>query len=232
MTTKQPTAKPLMDEKKRLEILRSYEILDTGPDPFFDNITKLASSICDAPIALVSLVDEERQWFKSNHGLTVCETSRDVSFCSETIKEYQIMIVPNATEDERFKANSLVTGDPGIRFYAGAPLTTKSGYNLGSVCVIDRRQRKLTEEQMSSLKLLAEQTVAHLDYMKVSRELAECVEQVNLLKSIIPICSHCKKMRDDQGFWNSLEKSLAEHKGLVWSHGICPECEEEHYGHL
>src|SRR5215471_123668 len=124
-----PTVK---NEKTRLNVLWQYEVLDTVPEALFDDLTELAARICEAPIALISLVDEKRQWFKSKVGTTVSETSRDVSFCAHAIKQTDLFIVPDATKDERFANNPLVTSDPKIRFYAGAPLITPDGHALGT----------------------------------------------------------------------------------------------------
>src|SRR5579864_5849995 len=115
-------------EKKRLKVLWQYDVLDTVPEAMFDDLTELAACICEAPVALISLVDEKRQWFKSKFGITVNETSRDVSFCSHAIQQADLFIVPDATQDQRFANNPLVTSDPKIRFYAGAPLITADGY--------------------------------------------------------------------------------------------------------
>src|SRR5215831_12821519 len=117
-------------EKQRLKVLWQYDVLDTVPEAIFDDLTELAAGICEAPIALISLVDEKRQWFKSRFGTTMTETSRDVSFCSHAIKQLDLFIIPDATKDDRFAQNPMVTSDPKIRFYAGAPLMTPDGYAL------------------------------------------------------------------------------------------------------
>lgn len=143
------------EEAARLAALRSACILDTPPEERFDRITRLASKIFDVPIALVSLVDADRQWFKSRVGLTATETPRDMSFCAHTILGADVMMVENATEDERFADNPLVTGDPSIRFYAGCPLTAGDGNRLGTLCLIDRQPRRLSDEQLAVLRDLA-----------------------------------------------------------------------------
>src|SRR5215469_16679534 len=117
-------------EKKRLKVLWQYDVLDTVPEALFDDLTELAANICEAPIALISLIDEKRQWFKAKVGTTLTETSRDISFCGHAIQQSDLFIVPDATKDERFANNPLVTSDPKIRFYAGAPLITPDGYAL------------------------------------------------------------------------------------------------------
>ncbi len=125
-------------EKLRLETLREYRIMDTGPEEGFDRVTKMVADLFDAPIALVSLVDDCRQWFKSSYGLDSSETPRDISFCQYVIAEDQPVMIVDALEDERFRDNSLVTGEPFIRFYAGVPLRAYNGMVLGTLCLIDR----------------------------------------------------------------------------------------------
>jgi GAF domain-containing protein len=159
-------------EKKRLKVLWQYEVLDTVPEELFDDLTELAARICEAPIALISLVDENRQWFKSKVGTTVSETSRDVSFCAYAIKQSGLFVVPDATQDERFANNPLVVSDPKIRFYAGAPLITPDGHALGTLCVIDKVPRELRPDQKQALRILARHVVSQLELRRRSKELA------------------------------------------------------------
>ncbi len=157
------------DEAQRLDALRSLDILDTAPEQDFDELVALAASICQAPVALISLVDEDRQWFKSRVGMTATETTRDVAFCAHTILEPDLLIVPDATADRRFADNPLVT-EQGIRFYAGAPLRTPDGLSLGALSVKDYRARELTGEQAQSLRTLGRQAMVLL---RLRRSLAE-----------------------------------------------------------
>lgn len=173
----------LQNEKKRLKVLWQYEVLDTVPEELFDDLTELAARICEAPIALISLVDEKRQWFKSKLGTDVKETSRDVSFCAHAIKQADLFIVRDATQDERFANNPLVISDPKIRFYAGAPLITPDGYALGTLCIIDKVPRDLRPDQKQALVILARHVVSQLELRRRSRELVRVREQNDKAKT-------------------------------------------------
>lgn len=144
------------NEESRLNNLRSLSVLDTPPEERFDRLTRLAKKLFDVPIALVSLIDENRQWFKSCVGLDTNETSRDISFCGHAILGDETFIIPDATKDDRFADNPLVLNEPKIRFYAGCPLRYLDGSHLGTLCIIDKIPRKLDEEELSALKDLAE----------------------------------------------------------------------------
>ncbi len=161
------------NEDERLKALQDYNVLDTLPEEEYDAITKLASFIAGTPIALVSLIDEDRQWFKSKVGLEAPETTRDISFCQYAIMDDTPYEVVNATENPIFKDNPLVTGDPNIRHYAGFPLKNPQGYNLGTLCVINSVPGQLSEDQNTALKTLANQVTAQLELRKQNHMLSE-----------------------------------------------------------
>lgn len=159
---------PIPDnEKERLKTLYSFEVLGTLPEKHFDEITKTAALICKCKIALISLVDSERQWFKSKQGLDATETPRDISYCGHAIMDDDLMIVEDAGKDERFCDNPLLLNAPHVRFYAGAPLVTPNGHRIGTLCVIDSKPRTLSEEQKILLKTLSKQVVNYLELAKI-----------------------------------------------------------------
>ncbi|MGI4790298.1 MAG: GAF domain-containing protein [Janthinobacterium lividum] len=151
------------NEAQRLEWLRQCDIIDTLPEVAFDEVAQMAAELCRVPTAAINLVDHDRQWSKAAVGLDKKQDSRDVSFCAHTILQPDLMVVPDALGDQRFADNPLVTGEPYIRFYAGAPLVTSEGFGLGSLCVVDRVPRQLTEEQAAVLRLLARQIVGRIE---------------------------------------------------------------------
>ncbi len=181
------------NESERLTALESYSIMDTLPEKEYDAITQLASYICGTPIALVSLLDKERQWFKSSVGLGASETPREISFCQYAIMGEEVYEVTNALENKLFAANPLVTGNPDIRFYAGAPLKDSDGFNLGSLCVIDTVQRTLNTEQKNALKLLANQVVLLLQLRKKNADLNNTQKEfqnfIDLSKDLVCIAN-------------------------------------------
>lgn len=151
------------DEGARLAALRQFKVLDSEPEEAFDAATRLAALVCQAPIALITLVDADRQWFKSHVGFDARETSRDVSFCAHAILQPGPLVVRDTQDDERFKDNPYVLASPYIRFYAGAPLTTAEGFKLGTLCVLDTVPRVLFADQAAALELLSTQVMALLN---------------------------------------------------------------------
>ncbi|MDI1304927.1 MAG: PAS domain S-box protein, partial [bacterium] len=182
-----------LNELERLKALESYSVMDSLPEKEYDSITQLASYICGTPIALVTLLDGERQWFKSNVGLRATETPREISFCQYAIMNNEVYEVSDALENEIFVDNPLVTGNPNIRFYAGAPLQDADGFNLGSLCVIDTVPKILTDEQKNALKLLAQQVVLLLDLRKKNIDLKNTQQEfqnfIDLSKDLVCIAN-------------------------------------------
>jgi GAF domain-containing protein len=236
-------AKPA-NEQQRLAALRGYEILDTEPEAGFDDLTLLASYVCQTPVALISLIDADRQWFKSKIGISATETSRDIAFCASAILQPDVFIVPDAREDERFAQNPLVVSDPKVRFYAGATLTT-NGHALGTLCVVDRVPRELSPEQVEALKALSRQVLAQLELRRnlvrleqslkardraeaekerTLRDLRAALANIHTLEGLLPICLSCKKIQDQKGQWQPFEYYVRAHSEAKVTHKICPEC--------
>ncbi len=219
---------PIPDnEAERLAALREYHILDTEAEQAYDDITALAAYLCHVPIAMISLVDESRQWFKSKLGLNRRETPRDIAFCAHAILQTEPLIVRDALKDARFADSALVTRAPHIRFYAGFPLASPEGFALGTLCAIDRRPRQLSAEQKTAMQALARQVMALLELRRVSARMAEALGHVKTLHGLLPICAWCKRVRDDQGYWKQVETYIREHTDADFTHGICPECFEK-----
>ncbi|OOG56325.1 GAF domain-containing sensor histidine kinase [Rhodanobacter sp. C03] len=174
-------------ETLRLDALYAYGILDTPPEAGFDDITRLAALICEAPIALISLVDRNRQWFKSELGLGASETPIGSSICAHAILQSDVFVVPDTLQDTRFLDNPLVTGDPHLRFYAGASLRTPDGLPLGTVCVLDRQPRQLRPEQIEALRALARQAMAQIE---LRRLLAQAQESNHYRRRLMAIAGH------------------------------------------
>lgn len=206
------------DEPERLAMLKEYEILDTAAERVFDTVTELAAKVCDVPIALISLVDARRQWFKSAHGLRdLSETSRDLSFCAHAILSGDVMEVADATLDPRFHDNPLVTDNPSIRFYSGAPLHHSSGLVSGTLCVIDRRPKRLSAEQRDMLQRLSETVVALFDARRAMSRMARL--GIVLDNSFSEVCVLGKKDRRfayiNQSARRNLQYSTEELSGMT-----------------
>ncbi|HKM94884.1 MAG TPA: GAF domain-containing sensor histidine kinase [Prolixibacteraceae bacterium] len=184
-----------LNESERLKALYQYQILDTLPEVDLDNITRLASDICQTPVSLISLVDSNRQWFKSHHGISETETPRDVAFCAHAINNpNKTFIVPDSRIDERFADNPLVTGVPNIVFYAGIPLVSPDGFALGMLCVTDNKPRQLEDYQIDSLKILGRQVISLFELRKANSELSKAKQILekrnNDLEHFAAVISH------------------------------------------
>lgn len=217
------------NEAKRLEALRRYRILDSAPEQEFDDPVQIASFVCETPIALITLLDSNRQWFKAGVGLNITETPREHAFCTYTILGEETMIVTDATLDVRFASNPFVTSAPHIRFYAGAPLIDREGNALGSLCVIDRHPRHLTPGHYKTLEALARQIVQQLEMRQTSTDLATALANIKTLNGLLPVCAYCKGVRNDAGYLKSVESYLDTHSKTDMSRCICPKCFDCYY---
>ncbi|HLW35798.1 MAG TPA: GAF domain-containing protein [Chthoniobacterales bacterium] len=174
------------NEGERLRTLRAYKILDTKPEEHFDELTRLAALICGVPISLISLIDSDRQWFKSKFGLDVQETPRAQAFCTHAIMQPELFVVPDATKDERFANNPLVTGDLNIRFYAGEPLAARDGHVLGTLCVIDHVPHTLSDAQKEALKIVGQLVIANFELRRDLQELRDALASTGDGKNPLP----------------------------------------------
>jgi two-component system, NtrC family, sensor kinase len=186
----------------RVAALEKYAILDTEPEQAFDDLTLLASYVCKTPTALISLVDENRQWFKSKVGMAANETPRQVAFCSVAIQQPDVMVVPDTLKDDRFRDNPLVLSDPHIRFYAGAPLVNEDGYALGTLCVIDQTPRDITSDQKEALQALSRLVLAQLEFRR----------NLQLLKEALTDRTHAEHEREREIM--KLQQTLTRVLGL------------------
>ena len=157
---------PIKNEAARVEALHKYAILDTEPEQAFDDLVLLASFVCKTPMAMISLIDEDRQWFKSKVGISVSETPREIAFCATAIQQPDVFVVPDTLKDERYRNNPLVVSEPNVRFYAGAPLIDEDGNALGTICVVDRVPREFVPDQQAALKALSRLVLAQLEFRR------------------------------------------------------------------
>ena len=213
-----------LNEEERLQALKQFGILDSESERTFDDLAALAAYICDVPMATITLVDSDRQWFKSRIGIEATETPRNISFCAHTILGKVPLIVKDALNDPRFSGSPLVQENPKIRFYAGFPLTSSDEHSLGALCAIDRRPRELTEAQQTAMGSLSRQVMALLNLRRTSASLADALSRVKTLEGLLPMCAWCKRIRDENGQWSRLEQYLSARTSASFTHGICQEC--------
>jgi len=200
-------AKP-ENEKQRLEALQRLELLDTEPEPEFDELVKLAAAICGTPISLVTLLDERREWFKASIGMDAAETPREISFCSHTILQPDVFLVTDAEVDPRFADNPLVTGEPHIGFYAGIPITSPDGFAVGTLCVIDRKPRQLTQLQLDMLTMLARQVNARLELRQQRHQLQTALVEVERSRNELRLSEERFRMFMDNSPFLSFMKDM------------------------
>ena len=203
------------NEKERARTLKLYKVLDTGAEKTLDDLTQLAASICGTPMALISLIDDNRQWFKSKVGLEGSETPRETAFCAHAILDDHVMIVEDATRDSRFADNPAVIEAPNVRFYAGAPLKVADGSNLGTLCVIDRQPRRLSAFQLKALETLRHAVVTQL-------ELRRAIDDFQAVQKMLRMCAWCRNVQDANGAWRPLQEYVQSVETVT--HGMCPAC--------
>lgn len=209
-----PDPAPPWTERERVAALRSYGVLHTTPEADFDDVVALAARICDAPTALISLVDSDIQWFKASVGLEAGETGRDVSFCDHAMREIEVMVVPDATLDSRFAENALVTGDLGIRFYAGAPLVSTDGFPLGALCIIDYKPRPdgLTDLQRQTLTVLARQVISQLELRRAMARSAQATGERQVVDA--KLVETATELAESEAKFKAIADSMPQ---MVWS---------------
>ncbi|HTR88267.1 MAG TPA: GAF domain-containing protein [Reyranella sp.] len=206
------------NETERLRTLHLYKVLDTGSEEMLDDLTRLAANICGTPIALISLVDEKRQWFKSRVGLDATETPRDIAFCAHAILGDEVFVVEDATRDDRFFDNPLVTQAPNVRFYAGAPLKVEDGSALGTLCVIDHEPKRLSGRQQEALETLRHAVVTQL-------ELRRALDDFKSVQKMLRMCAWCRNVQNPDGTWRPLHEYVQKIESVT--HGMCPTCAKQ-----
>ncbi|MBV9659258.1 MAG: GAF domain-containing protein [Verrucomicrobia bacterium] len=246
-------------EAPRLDALQCCHILDTPLEGIYDDLVQLAATLCQTPLALISFIDRDRQWIKAEFGFGQrYESPREISFCTHAVAAPDgLLIVPDTHADPRFADNPFVRQEPRLRFYAGIVVRSSAGHALGTLCVMDRRPRQLSTEQLLALRQLSRQLAAHLATRRIVAELERAVVEhqlmeaelratqkererlvtelrdalghVKTLKGFLPICASCKNIRDDAGYWQQIESYLREHSEVEFTHGICPRCAERLY---
>jgi GAF domain-containing protein len=223
-----PSAGQALDDAERLRALAATGLLDEDPQPALDRLTRLASRILGAPVSLVSLVDDRRQLFASQQGLheplaTERETPLGHSFCQHVVTSGEELIVTDATNDPRVRGNGAVESLR-AQAYAGVPLRTSEGHVLGSFCVLDHEPREWTAEELETLTDLAAACITEIELRGAVGALERAEERIRTLRGLIPVCAWCRRIRDDAGYWNDLERYVETHTGARVSHGICPAC--------
>jgi GAF domain-containing protein len=221
-------------EMERLAELRHYEILDTPPDGAFDRVTELAAAHFRVPVAIISLVDEDRIWFKSHHGLNVNQIDRAPGLCASAILSDELYLVKDAIRDPRTLTNPLVTGELGLRFYAAAPLVTQSGHRLGTVNIIDFTPREIDDDGRRFLQNLASIVMDQMELRLSAREMVASLSrlwkmQVNPTAAMVTMCAWTKKIRIDET-WMTFDEFLTKKLGILVSHGMHPDLVKDMLG--
>lgn len=225
---------PPLDDADRLEALRRSGLLDGDPNPTLDRLTRLASRILDAPVSLVTLIDRDRQFFASQVGAAEPWASRresplSYSLCKHVVAERRAVVIPDTAGDERVRDSDAVT-ELGVRAYAGVPLVTADDHAIGSFCVMDGRCRDWCDDDLDILRDLAGAAMSEIELRTAVRALDAALGRVRTLRGLIPICTSCKNVRDDEGFWQRVEQYVTDHSDATFTHGLCPDCIDEIYG--
>ncbi|KIG15345.1 Diguanylate cyclase (GGDEF domain) with GAF sensor [Enhygromyxa salina] len=217
------------EDNARVDTLHGYAILDSEPEPRFDALTKISSLALDLPVTLITLVDAAREWTKSAYGVELASLPTQLGFGSAAIAARQLLVIEDISTDPRFAAHPLVTGPLQLRFFAGVPLEVRCGHQIGSLCVFGQTPHAVTPRETELLLALAGQVVQMLELRRTESELEGAVQSIRTLATLIPICSHCRKVRDDENHWSTLERLVQAKTGSRFTHGICPDCVREHY---
>ncbi len=197
---------------------------ELNDDEALNRLLTVATTVCGTEMGAISVLEHTRQWFKAKKGIAVKETPIEYAFCAHTVLEDNTMVVEDASVDERFKNNPLVTGSPNIRFYAGSKIKSKDGNPFATICVIDSKKMRLTDEQISILENLAV-VASHIMDMKYNSYIVNSlINNVKTLGSMIPVCYKCKHVKTDSGDWVLLEKYIEKEFKAHLSHGVCDEC--------
>lgn len=228
-----------MSEEQRLAALRRYRIVDTPPEGAFDNLTALVAQLLDVPIAIISLVDEDRIWFKSHHGVEVEHVERVSGLCASAILQDLPYVLTDAQKDPRSLLNPLVAHELGFGFYAGVPLKTHDGFNLGTLCVAGPVARDVSETELDILQSLSqtvmdqiETRLALIDPNQRGADLEAAMLEINKLRSLLSICSECKKIREGPD-WVPVEVYVEKYvEGVSFSHTLCPGCTDSYLADL
>ena len=217
---------------RRLTTLHRYQILDRVSERTYDDISKLAAFMFEAPIGVISLFSAERHSLKAIFGSDTLLPELVEPFTLQTSETPDVLVVEDAIADERFVECPLVTGDEGVRFYAGAPLVTPDGVGIGALSVMDHRPRQVTPRELGMLHSLARMVMTTMDLHRVTDELASEVLKVRNLSGLLPICAGCKNIRNDSGYWQRVESYVQEHSQAEFTHGMCPECAKKYFPNL
>ena len=217
--------------RRRLTTLHRYQILDSVSERTFDDIVKLASHFFEVPIAAILHVENDQHLLKTAVGVRGAESFllNTNKFCVETMAEPDVLVVEDTICDERFAHNPLVTSGPQVRFYAGAPLAMPDGLGLGALCVMDTKPRRVGRREKEMLQSLARMVMTTMDLHRVSEALASEVLKVKNLSGLLPICSGCKNIRNDGGYWQRVESYVSENSSAEFTHGLCPGCAKKYF---